>query len=74
MPGVRRLPPAALSGMQRQQEVRSSQPLHRRIRRAQVHELRRGGPRQVHLLLTQRGPITTTRTELVNEVDHKGNT
>lgn len=38
---VRRLPPPTVPGLQRQQEVGPQEPLHHRIRRAQVHELRR---------------------------------
>jgi hypothetical protein len=39
---LRRLPLPAVLGVQRQQEIDPPQPLHHRVRGAQVHELRRG--------------------------------
>lgn len=50
MQRVRRLPAAALHHVQRQQKISASQPLHRRVRGAQVHDLRRVGPDAVPLV------------------------
>jgi len=43
VPGVRRLQAAAVSDVQREQEIRTPKSLHRRDDRPEVHELRRSG-------------------------------
>ncbi|CAB0041909.1 unnamed protein product [Trichogramma brassicae] len=50
LPGVRRLSAAALSGLQRQQKVGPPKRFHRRVRRPEMHELRRGWPRALPVL------------------------
>lgn len=52
LPDLRWLSPAPVSLVQWLQEVGASQSLHGRVRRSQVHELRRGGARQVPQLLS----------------------
>ena len=70
VPVLRRLPVAAVPGLQRQQEVRPSQRLHRGIRRSQVREMRREWPDSLPpLLRNPESVLARARNDVVSVPD-----
>jgi len=57
VPDVRRISPAAVSLLQRIQEVGAPEPLYGGVRGPEVHELRRSRAGQVPQLLRKMGPL-----------------